>query len=219
MKGKQMIKHVGRHNEKRCVVVFREVPGEEHMALVVYPDTLPTHFHDDLMNCLQSDAGQNANNLADALHRTTGTDGRVLLSAIHEQRWMKKVRTQDVIMIPQPNNPGVQLSEINTIIAGLETGSEAAAKMADLDANAGLADPDKRAAGQEASAAIMSGSDGALSDADIARNLVAQAEQMKAQIATLEAESNRLMTEASELDSSVAPKKRGRPAKSKAVVM
>jgi cell division protein FtsB len=65
----------------------------------------------------------------------------------------------------------------------------------------------------------MSGSDGALSDADIARNLVAQAEQMKAQIATLEAESNRLMTEASELDSSVAPKKRGRPAKSKAVVM
>jgi len=58
-----------------------------------------------------------------------------------------------------------------------------------------------------------------LSDTDIARNLVTQAEQMKAQAATLEAEVERLMTEASELDPSIAPKKRGRPAKAKAVVM
>ena len=42
---------------------------------------------------------------------------------------------------------------------------------------------------------------------------------MKAQAATLEAEVERLMTEASELDPSVAPKKRGRPAKAKAAVM
>jgi hypothetical protein len=42
---------------------------------------------------------------------------------------------------------------------------------------------------------------------------------MKAQVATLEAEAARLMTEASELDPSVAPKKRGRPAKAKAAVM
>ena len=212
-----MMKHVGRHSDKKVVVVFRQVPDEDHMALVVYPDTLPTHFHDDLMNCLQSNAGQAANNLADALHRTTGTDGRVLLTAIHQERWMKKVRTQDVIMIPQPNSPGVQLSEINEIIRGLDAGTEAAAKMADLDANAGMADPQKRAAGKAASDAVAG--TGALSDADIARNLVTQAEQMRAQVATLEAEAARLMEEAAGLDSSVAPKKRGRPAKAKAAVM
>ena len=131
---------------------------------------------------------------------------------------MKKVRTQDVIMIPRPNAEGVQLSEINKIIRDLDTGGEAASKLAELDANAGLADPQKKAAGIQAAQAAA-GTSGVLSDADIARNLVTQAEQMKAQIATLEAEATRLMTEASELDPSVAPKKRGRPAKAKAAVM
>ena len=213
-----MIKHVGRQMDKRVVVVFREVPGEDHMCLVVYPDNLPTHFHDDLMNCLQSDAGQNSKDLADALARTTGTDGRVLLNAIHQEGWMKKVRTQDVIMIPRPNAEGVQLSEINQIIRDLDTGGEAASKLAELDANAGLADPQKKAAGVQAAKEAAGGS-GVLRDADIARNLVTQADQMKAQIATLEQEATRLMTEASELDPSIAPKKRGRPAKAKAVVM
>ena len=212
-----MIKHVGRQNDKRVVVVFREVPGEEHMCLVVYPDNLPTRFHDDLMNTLQSDAGQNAKDLADALARVTGSDGRVLLNAIHQEGWMKKVRTQDVILIPRPNAEGVQLSEINKIIRDLDTGGEAASKLAELDANAGLADPQKKAAGVQAAQAVAGGS-GVLSDADIARNLVTQAEQMKAQITGLEAEVKRLMEEASELDPSVAPKKRGRPSK-KAVVM
>lgn len=212
-----MIKHVGRQNDKRVVVVFREVPGEEHMCLVVYPDNLPTRFHDDLMNTLQSDAGQNAKDLADALARVTGSDGRVLLNAIHQEGWMKKVRTQDVILIPRPNAEGVQLSEINKIIRDLDTGGEAASKLAELDANAGLADPQKKAAGVQAAQAVAGGS-GVLSDADIARNLVTQADQMKAQITGLEAEVKRLMEEASELDPSIAPKKRGRPSK-KAVVM
>ncbi len=29
-----MMKHVGRHGEKRVAVVFREIPGEEQLALV-----------------------------------------------------------------------------------------------------------------------------------------------------------------------------------------
>lgn len=213
-----MIKHVGRQNDKRVVVVFREVPGEDHMCLVIYPDNLPTRFHDDLMNTLQSDAGQNAKDLADALARVTGSDGRVLLNAIHQEGWMKKVRTQDVILIPRPNAEGVQLSEINKIIRDLDTGGEAASKLAELDANAGLADPQKKAAGVQAAKEAAGGSGGVLSDTDIARNLVTQADQMKAQITGLEAEVKRLMEEASELDPSIAPKKRGRPSK-KAVVM
>jgi hypothetical protein len=212
-----MIKHVGRQGDKKVVVVFREVPEEEHMALVVYPDQLQQTLHDDLMNAIQSTKGQQAKDLGNALHGIVGTNGQTILNTIHSERFMKKVRTQDIIMVPAPNNPGVRLDELNKIIRDLDTGSEAAGKLAELDANAGLADPQKKAAGVAASAAAM-GNTGVLSDEAIAQNLVQQAEQMKAQMATLEAEAARLMEEAQSLNPSLKPKaKRGRkPAKASA---
>src|SRR6056300_1992441 len=164
-----MIKHVGRQGDKKVVVVFREVPEEEHMALVVYPDQLQQNLHDDLMNAIQSTKGQQAKDLGDALHGITGTNGRTILNTIHSERFMKKVRTQDILMIPQPNNPGIRLDELNKIIRDLDTGSEAAGKLADLDANAGLADPDKKAAGIAASQAQTGR---ALTDEAIAASLV-----------------------------------------------
>lgn len=213
-----MIKHVGKHGEKRVVVVFREVPGEDHMALVTYPDSLKQQTHDDLMNAIQSVKGQEANHLGEALHSIVGADGQTLLNSLHREGFMKKVRTQDIIMMPRPNQPGARLDEINKIIRDLETGSEAAQKAAALDANAGLADPQKKAAGVQAAAqAAGVQAQGVLGDADIARNLVAQAEQMQAQMQTLQAEAARLMEEAATLDPSLKPKKRGRkPAAKKA---
>ena len=212
-----MIKHVGKHGDKRVAVIFREVPGEDHMALVTYPDSLKQSTHDDLMNAIQSNKGQQANHLGEALHSIVGADGQTLLNLLHREGFMKKVRTQDIIMMPRPNQPGARLDEINKIIRDLETGSEAAQKAAELDANAGLADPQKRAAGVQAAAqAAGVQAQGVLGDADIARNLVAQAEQMKAQMATLQAEADRLLAEAAELDPSLKKKSRGRPAKAKA---
>jgi len=211
-----MIKHVGRQGDKKVVVVFREVPEEEHMALVVYPDQLQQNLHDDLMNAIQSVKGQEAKDLGNALHGITGTNGRTILSTIHSERFMKKVRTQDILMIPQPNNPGIRLDELNKIIRDLDTGADAAAQLADMDANAGLADPQKKAKGI-AAAAAATGSTGVLTDEAIAQNLVQQAEQMKAQMATLEAEAARLMEEAQSLNPALKPKaKRGRKPAAKA---
>jgi hypothetical protein len=211
-----MIKHVGRQGDKKVVVVFREVPEEEHMALVVYPDQLQQNLHDDLMNAIQSVKGQEAKDLGNALHGITGTNGRTILNTIHSERFMKKVRTQDILMIPQPNNPGIRLDELNKIIRDLDTGADAAAQLADMDANAGLADPQKKAKGI-AAAAAATGSTGVLTDEAIAQNLVQQAEQMKAQMATLEAEAARLMEEAQSLNPSLKPKaKRGRKPAAKA---
>ena len=214
-----MIKHVGRQGDKKVVVVFREVPGEEHMALVVYPDQLQQNLHDDLMNAIQSTKGQQAKDLGDALHGITGTNGNTILTTIHNERFMKKIRTQDILMIPQPNNPGVRLDELNNIIRDLDTGSDAAGKLAELDANAGLADPQKKAAGVQAAAAAT-GNTGILSDEAIAQSLVKQAEQMRTQMASLEAEATRLMEEAQDLNPALKPKKakakRGRPAKATA---
>jgi hypothetical protein len=212
-----MIKHVGRHNEQKVAVIFREIPGEEHMALVTYPDRLAQNTHDDLMNAIQSNKGQEARNLGEALHGIVGSSGESILNQLHKNAFMKKVRTQDIMMIPRPNTPGVRLDELNKIINDLDTGSDAAGKLAELDANAGLADPQKKAAGIQAAADVV-GTPGLLQDSDIARNLVTQADQMRTQIAGLEAEATRLMEEAATLDPSLAApkKKRGRPAKAKA---
>ncbi len=185
-----MIKHVGRHNEQKVAVIFREIPGEEHMALVTYPDRLAQNTHDDLMNAIQSNKGQEARNLGEALHGIVGSSGESILNQLHKNAFMKKVRTQDIMMIPRPNTPGVRLDELNKIINDLDTGSDAAGKLAELDANAGLADPQKKAAGIQAAADVV-GTPGLLQDSDIARNLVTQADQMRTQIAGLEAEATR----------------------------
>jgi hypothetical protein len=49
-----MIKHVGKHNNKRCIILWRKVPNEDHMALVAYPDLMARHIHDDIMKYLES---------------------------------------------------------------------------------------------------------------------------------------------------------------------
>lgn len=206
-----MLKHVGRHSEQRVAVVFREVPNEEHMCLVIYPGQLPTAYHNDLMKCIEGDAGQSASNLGEAMQRYVGSDGRNLLVAAHRERWMKKVRCQDVIMTPVPNQQGARLDEINKIIKEMESGADAAKRMAEIDAQAGMADPAKGANPAQYATA------GVLSDADIAANMMTQVAQMESQIAGLQAEIARITEEATALDQSVAPapapKKRGRPKK------
>jgi len=214
-----MINHVGTHNNKKVVVVFREVPGEDHMALVLYPDTLPSVVHDDIMKCIESDIGQQAKHLGDAMHRVVGSNGQNLLQMIHNERWMKKVRTQDVVLVPVPGQEGARLDEINKIINAQLEGAEAAARMAEIDATAGFADPDKTAAAKEAVEAITGSNSDVLNDVDLAAGLMDQAAKMQAEIETLTSEVARLKKEASSLDPSLklTPKKRGRPKKVKTV--
>ena len=211
-----MIKHVGKQGDKKVAIIFREVPDEPHMCLVVYPDQLQQNLHDDLMNAIQSDKGQEARNLGEALHSIVGQDGQTILNNIHKNAFMKKVRTQDVILMPRPNAPGARLDEINKIINDLDTGSKAAQDMAKLDVQAGLADPDKNAAAVQAAAAVAGrpSDTGVLSDEVLANQLMEQANQMKQQIDSLSAEANRLMEEAAGLNPALSvKKKRGRPAK------
>ena len=205
-----MLKHVGKHNSQSVLVIFREVPDEDHMALVTYPDRLPTQVHNDIMGCLESNAGQAAKHLGDALHRVVGTDGENLLVKIHREQWMKKVRTQDILVTPSPGQQGARLDEINKIIRDMETGGDAAKKLAELDATSGLAHPDKTRAAAEASAAVG----GVLTDESLAADLVRQADGMKAQVKVLSEEAENLMQQAIDLNPGLAPKtKRGRKKK------
>ena len=190
------IKHVGKHSDKKVVVVFREVPGQEHMALVVYTDTLVSSIHDTLINVLESNMGQTADHLGEALDRSTLPDGRNVLHALHEEGLLKKVQTSQVILTPTAKS-AARLDEINSIIRDQKVGNDAAKRAAQLDESAGLVDPTAKNRPVENS--------GALDDASIATDLIAQSQRMAAEAKGLEAESARLLQEAYELNPSLNP--------------
>lgn len=236
-----MLKHVGRHGDRKVAIIFRELPGEDHMCLVIYPDVLPTHIHDSVMKVLESPAGQQENTLANALHRNLLTDGRVILEALHREGMLKKVPTNQVIVTPTPSS-SVKLDELNRLVREMESGDEARKRMAELDANAGLVDPAvkreqerefKRRQLEEAQRRQAAGqppvpaSADALDDKALAGNMLAQAQRMESEAKGLIAEAARMKKEAERMFPGVTPTaasnmvastptRRGRPSKVKA---
>ena len=53
-------KHIGKHNDRKVAIIYRVVPGEDHMCLLCYPDTLSKSFHDAIMRVIDSASGQAA---------------------------------------------------------------------------------------------------------------------------------------------------------------
>lgn len=127
-----MIKHVGKFNERDVVILFRKVPDEDHMCLVVYMDTLPAKYSTDVTKALNSEDGQAANCLADVLAQRVISDGRVLLNALHTEGFIKKAQTNGVLVTANEKSK-VRLDELNTLIDQLEQGKEAAEKMTEYD--------------------------------------------------------------------------------------
>lgn len=193
------LRHVGKHGDRKVAVIFREVPGEPHMCLVTYPEVLNQHIHDPLMKCIESDIGQNSENLADALNRTHTKDGVIILQKLHSEGMLKKIRTETVVMTPAPNTK-IKLDELNKILNEMKQGEEAVKKLAEMDKQMGMQDPAQVARRMRGDKAPPAGSDEALSDAGIARNLRMQADRMNLEAKGLMAEADRLLKEAASLD-------------------
>ena len=85
------LKHIGKHGDRKVAVIFRQIPGDDHMCLCIYPDLLPISIHDPLMKVLESPIGQAAEEFADALNRNILPDGRNMLQTLHGERLMKRV--------------------------------------------------------------------------------------------------------------------------------
>jgi len=218
------IKHVGKQGDRKVAVLFREVPGEDHMCLVVYPDIMPTHMHDAIIKAIETPEAQQAEQLADAIHSKLFPDGRPMLTALHAEGMIKKVQTEQILVTPTPTAT-VRLSELNNILREMKTGQQAINKLAELDANSGYTGKASRRDdyGRELQApptarTNLAGSNQALDDVALANNLRQQAIKMEAEAKGLLAESARIMKEASALVGTPAATepKRGRPAKSKA---
>jgi hypothetical protein len=200
------LRHVGKHGDRKVAVIFREVPGEPHMCLVSYTETLNQHIHDPLIRCIESDIGQNSENLADALNRTYTQDGKGILQTLHFEGQLKKVQTSLIVMTPQPNTR-IKLDELNKILNEMKQGEDAVKRLAELDSSRGLQDPAdvaRRLRGDKMPSQMnqqgLQASGDALGDNAIANNLRQQAAKMAAEAKGLLAESERLMNEATVMD-------------------
>jgi hypothetical protein len=231
------IKHVGKHGDRKVCILFRQVPGEDHMALVIYPEVLPAHWQDSIQKALESDIAQQSEELADALHRAFLPDGSPILQTLHQERMIKKIRTADIIVTPN-NDAKIRLDELNKMLNEMKLGADAIKKMAENDASRGMVAPEmKRKAEAEYKATqnrpataqpFQAPAQGALSDRDIAANMLSQAQKMEIEAKSMISEAARMKKEAAKMDPRVVAKeapapvaqassKRGRPAKTKAV--
>jgi hypothetical protein len=112
------IKHVGRVRStgKKCIVVFRTLPGDAYNCLIAPTENLPDSYHDAMINLVESSGGQNSNEFGEVMARSNFPDGSVMLAALHTQGRLIKVSTDQIDMIPN-STTRVQLSELNQIIA------------------------------------------------------------------------------------------------------
>ena len=112
------MKHVGKmkNNSARVAVVYRTLPGDANSALVVGTNGLSDAYHDTLMGLIESESGQQANELADILAVRRFTDGEVMLNWLHTRGHLKKVPTNLVLMTPTTQNQ-IPLNELNQLIA------------------------------------------------------------------------------------------------------
>ena len=206
----QFLKHVGKVGDRKVAVIFRQIPGEDHMCLVVYTELLNQNIHDPLIKCIESEPAQREENLAEALNKNYTRDGKIILQVLHVEGMMKKVQTSQVLMTPAPNQ-AIKLSELNNILNEMSKGEEAIKRMREIDNSRGLQDPkdiarrmnDAKKAQQ--TSPIVATTDDVFGDLELPRSRLQQSEKMAAEARGLLAESERLAQEAYGMDPSLNP--------------
>jgi hypothetical protein len=113
-----MLKHIGKmkHNDAKVCVVYRTLPGDAFSALVVGTSTLTDAYHNNLMSLVESQDGQQANELGDALSTRFFSDGTNMLEQLHMTGKLVKVATNTVLMTPTTQDQ-IPLDELNLLIA------------------------------------------------------------------------------------------------------
>jgi len=193
------IKHVGQiiNTQKKCIVVFRELPDDPTHCLLVDTDAAPDWMHDDLMKAVEAPGAQSSANFYEYAERTVFTDGTNMLQTLHSTGRLIKFPTDKVAMTPN-NSVSVNLKELNDIIRD-DTDGAPVVSPDDTQIQPAARDlSDVPEIGGQTDAPVME-------DGDLAKSMIAQAESFLAEAESLKAQ-------AYELDPSLKPR-RGRPAK------
>ena len=189
-------KHVGKivNTGEKVAVVFRTVPGESNMALVLPTSTLKDEMHNSLMELIDSAQGQQANELGEIMFTRSFPNGLNMLTAVQSQGRLKKVATDTVMMTPTPVNE-IKLSELNVLIAEqrnvsvdeLYTFVSGAPKAGQQAAEVPAPAPNMAAMDE-----AIPTNDGVLSDEDLARSYRSQADAMYKEAKRLREEAEKL---------------------------
>jgi hypothetical protein len=112
------LKHVGRvaANRRKVIVAYRVIPGDPDNCLVVQTENLSADEHDALIRVVESAAGQEAYEFAEAMARAYLPDGRNMLAAFQQTGKLRKVPTNVIEMTPN-GNTNIALNLLNSTIA------------------------------------------------------------------------------------------------------
>lgn len=112
------LKHVGRvaANRRKVIVAYRVIPGDPDNCLVVQTENLSADEHDALIRVVESAAGQEAYEFAEAMARAYLPDGRNMLAAFQQTGKLRKVPTNVIEMTPN-GNTNIALNVLNSTIA------------------------------------------------------------------------------------------------------
>jgi hypothetical protein len=130
-------KHVGQANNKKVIIVQRTIPGEEHMAAVLYSDILPSRYHDDVMQILESTEGQQSYEFKDILQRRMGSTGDNMLHILSNENYIKRVPQSNVIVKPNSKS-SMRLDELVNLLHEVGKGDQAVRKLEEMDTQLGL---------------------------------------------------------------------------------
>ncbi len=175
------LKHIGRFkdNGRKVAVVFRTLPDDPDSALVVQTENLGDAEHDVLINMLESNTGQTADELADAMQRTPLGDGSIMLANFHVNGKLTKVKTSDIEMTPDTQTT-IGLDELNKVIAEQKGVSVAdlAVGGTSVEEVGSVSAPATTVPSGEAAATVNAAKEQPLSDEDLAKNMRADADRM-----------------------------------------
>jgi len=118
---KRHFKHIGEladQSKAKVVIMYRTVPGEPDNCLVVGTKFLPDMYHNALMKAVESEGGQQADEFADFASRQTFPDGTNMLAMLHNDNYIKKFKTKEIMVTYGNAAEGrILLNKLNEMIA------------------------------------------------------------------------------------------------------
>lgn len=188
------LKHIGKMKNTglKVLVVFRTLPGEANMALVLPVAQLPDAYHDSIMSLVETEEAQQAFEFGEMMFARMFPDGRQMLRAVQQDGRMAKVATDTVIMTPTPTSE-LSLDQLNVLIAeqrncaidDLCTFVKGAPQKSEVKEVAKVKEI-------EAPAVAQASQNEALSDTDIAKSLRSQADALYKEAARMRKEADSL---------------------------
>ena len=102
----------------KVVIMYRTVPGEPNNCLVVGTKFLPDMYHNALMKAVESEGGQDADEFADFASRQTFPDGTNMLAMMHNDNYIKKFKTNEIMVTFGNTADGrILLNKLNEMVA------------------------------------------------------------------------------------------------------